>query len=74
MYNAYITEVKELRKHSNADRLQVATFFGNDTIVGLDVKVGDITLLYTHQLFLTTNNAFLFTHLYEFGNFYELRS
>ena len=41
MYNAYITEVKELRKHSNADRLQVATFFGNDTIVGLDVKVGD---------------------------------
>lgn len=41
MYNAYITEVKELRKHSNADRLQVATFFGSDTIVGLDVKIGD---------------------------------
>lgn len=46
MYNAYITEVKELRKHSNADRLQVATFFGNDTIVGLDVKVGDIGIYF----------------------------
>jgi hypothetical protein len=41
-YQAYITRVKELRKHSNADRLQVATFFGNDTIVSLDVKVGDL--------------------------------
>lgn len=46
MYNAYITEVKELRKHSNADRLQVATFFGNDTIVGLDVKVGDVGIYF----------------------------
>ena len=46
MYNAYIAEVKELRKHSNADRLQVATFFGNDTIVGLDVKVGDIGIYF----------------------------
>ncbi|MFQ3543438.1 hypothetical protein Q7A53_05080 [Halobacillus rhizosphaerae] len=41
-YQAYITSVKELRKHSNADRLQVATLFGNDVIVGLDVKVGDL--------------------------------
>ena len=41
-YCGYIVEVKELRKHSNADRLQIATFFGNDTIVGLDVKLGDI--------------------------------
>ena len=41
-YVAYITRVKELRKHSNADRLQVVTLFGNDVIVGLDVKVGDL--------------------------------
>lgn len=40
-YCGYVVEVKELRKHSNADRLQIATFFGNDTIVGLDTKVGD---------------------------------
>ena len=41
MYNAYVVEINKLRKHSNADRLQVATFFGNDVIVGLDVKLGD---------------------------------
>lgn len=40
-YCGYIVEVKELRKHSNADRLQIATFFGNDTIVSLDTHVGD---------------------------------
>lgn len=37
----YIVEVKDLRPHTNADRLQVATFFGNDVIVDLDVHVGD---------------------------------
>ena len=37
----YIVEVKNLRPHTNADRLQIATFFGNDTCVSLDVKVGD---------------------------------
>lgn len=41
-YCGFIVEVKELRKHSNADRLNVATFFGNDTIVDLSVNVGDI--------------------------------
>ena len=40
----YIVEVKQLRPHSNADRLQIATFFGNDTCVSLDVKIGDIGL------------------------------
>ena len=37
----YIVEVKNLRPHTNADRLQIATFFGNDTCVSLDVKIGD---------------------------------
>jgi len=41
-YCGYITTVKELRGHSNADKLQVATVFGNNVIVGLDVKVGDL--------------------------------
>ena len=40
-YYAYVVEVKELRKHTNADRLQIATFFGNDTIVDMNVHVGD---------------------------------
>jgi len=40
-YKAYVVKVEQLRKHTNADRLQIATFFGNDTIVDLNVKVGD---------------------------------
>lgn len=40
-YCGYVTQLKDIRKHTNADRLQVATLFGNDVIVGLDVKEGD---------------------------------
>ncbi len=40
MYCAYITTIKELRKHSNADRLQCATIFGNNVIVDLNCYVG----------------------------------
>ena len=40
MYSAYITTIKELRKHNNADRLQCATIFGNNVIVSLDYYVG----------------------------------
>lgn len=40
-YCAYVTTIKELRKHSNADRLMVATVFGNDVVVGLNMSVGD---------------------------------
>lgn len=40
-YCGYVVKVSILRKHSNADRLQVATFFGNDTIVDLNVQIGD---------------------------------
>ena len=42
MYCGYIVEVKNLRQHTNADKLQIATFFGNDVCVGLDVAVGDV--------------------------------
>lgn len=40
MYSAYITTIRELRKHSNADRLQCATIFGNNVIVDLSYHVG----------------------------------
>lgn len=42
MYKGYVVKVQNLRKHENADRLQIATFFGNDTVVDLSVKVGDV--------------------------------
>lgn len=45
-YCGFVVKVTELRKHSNADRLQIATFFGSDTIVDLNVKVGDIGIYF----------------------------
>ena len=41
MYQAYIVEIKNLRPHTNADRLQIATIFGNDVCVGLEVALGE---------------------------------
>ena len=41
-YCGYVVKVDHLRKHTNADRLQIATFFGNDTIVGMNTQYGDI--------------------------------
>lgn len=50
MYKAYVVEVKELRPHGNADRLQIATFFGNSTVVDLKIKVGDIGIYFPTDL------------------------
>ena len=36
MYNVYITKIKNLRKHPNADRLLCGECFGNTVIVSLD--------------------------------------
>lgn len=49
----YVVKVKELRKHNNADRLQVATFFGNDTIVDLNVHIDDIGVYFPVDLQLS---------------------
>ncbi len=50
----YIVKVEHLRPHSNADKLQIATFFGNDTCVSLDVAVGDIGIYFPTDLQLST--------------------
>ena len=53
MHCGFVVKVTELRKHSNADRLQVATFFGNDTIVDLSVKTGDLGVYFPVDLQLS---------------------
>lgn len=53
MHCGFVVKVTELRKHSNADRLQIATFFGNDTSVDLSVKVGDIGVYFPVDLQLS---------------------
>lgn len=40
MYSAYITTLHDLHKHSNADRLQCATVFGNNVITDLSYHNG----------------------------------
>lgn len=49
----YVVKVNQLRPHSNADRLQIATFFGNDVIVDLSVKEGDIGVYFPSDLQLS---------------------
>lgn len=39
MYCGYITRINNIRKHSNADRLQCCTVFGNNVIVDLSYQV-----------------------------------
>lgn len=41
MHCGYVVRVEKMRKHPNADRLQIATFFGNDTCVSTDVEYGE---------------------------------
>ena len=53
MHCGYVVKVEKLRKHENADRLQIATFFGNDTCVGLDVVMGEIGIYFPSDLQLS---------------------
>lgn len=41
-YCGYITRLKNVRKHSNADRLLLADCFGNTVIVGLEYQEGQL--------------------------------
>lgn len=41
MHCAYITTIKEIHKHSNADRLQCCEIFGNNVIVDMSYNAGD---------------------------------
>lgn len=49
----YIVKIEHLRPHINADRLQIATIFGNDVIVDLNVAIGDIGVYFPSDLQLS---------------------
>ena len=42
MYNAYVTTINNLRKHPNADRLQLGECFGNTVCVSMEYTDGQI--------------------------------
>ena len=41
-YTGFITTLKNVHKHSNADRLQIGECFGNSVIVSLDYVEGQL--------------------------------
>jgi len=41
-YSAYITKIKNVRKHSNADRLNIGECFGSQVIIDLNTKEDDL--------------------------------
>ena len=45
-YSALVVEIKNIRAHSNADRLVCTNIAGNNVIVGKDTKEGDIGLFF----------------------------
>jgi RNA ligase (TIGR02306 family) len=45
-YCGYIVKIQNLRPHTNADRLQIATVFGNDVVVGLDAQIGQLMVYF----------------------------
>lgn len=42
MYTAFITTLKNVRKHPNADRLTLADVFGNTVCISLDHSEGEL--------------------------------
>jgi hypothetical protein len=45
-YLASVVSLKQIRPHSNADKLKIVTVFGNDCIVGLDAQVEDVMIYF----------------------------
>jgi hypothetical protein len=54
---AIIVALKNVRKHPNADRLQLATVCGSQIVVGLDVKEGDLGIYFDSNLQLSKEFA-----------------
>lgn len=54
---AVFIRLGEIRKHSNADRLQLTTVFGNQIVVGLSEKQGDVGIYFDSNLQLSEQFA-----------------
>jgi hypothetical protein len=63
MYKAIVTKLANVRPHPNADRVQLATCHGNQVVVGLDSKEGDMGVYFpcdgqlSHE-FCNANNLY----------------
>ena len=57
MYNAYITRLKNLHKHPNADRLQIGECFGNVVIVSMEYQDNQLGVYFPSDGRLSTEFA-----------------
>ena len=62
-YLAKVIEIKNLRKHDNADKLQIAVVDFQNVITGLDTKEGDLCVFFPLESqinldFLKETNSF----------------
>lgn len=53
LHNGFVVRVKDLRPHTNADKLQIAKFFDCETCVGLNVNIGDVGIYFPSGLQLS---------------------
>lgn len=51
--NAIVARIKNLRKHPNADRLQIGTILGNSVVVDLSLKNEDLIIYFDSNLRLS---------------------
>ncbi|AUS03062.1 RNA ligase domain protein [Vibrio phage 2.275.O._10N.286.54.E11] len=56
-HEVQVVALKAVRPHTNADRLQLATIFGNQIVVGLDHKDGDLGIYFNCDLQLSEEFA-----------------
>ena len=72
-YQAIVTKLTNVRPHSNADKVQLATCHGNQVVVGLDSKEGDLGVYFpsdgqlSHE-FCFANNLYRKADLNKFPN------
>jgi len=67
-YQAFVCRLQNVRPHSNADRIQLATVYGNQIVVGLDNVDGDLGIYFPtdgqlSEVFCTENNLFRHSEL-----------
>ena len=53
MHCGYVTTLKNVRPHANADRMKLADCFGNTVCVGLDANEGDVVIYFPCDLQLS---------------------
>jgi len=67
-YRAIITKLENIREHSNADKLNIVTVFGNQVVIGKDMNEGDKVIYFPtdgqlSEEYCRENNLFRHSHL-----------